>query len=91
MVIPYLTLSFAQPFIEIPREVAAEFFAQMNEIIRALNGIPRGSTVWKSLVSSWLVLPVRDWRFHYKIDPEAEKIVVMAAAKRQTDRERRSA
>ena len=85
MVVPYLTLSFSQPFIDLPRDIAAEFFAQMNDVMRTLNAIPRGSTTWRSLVSSWLVLPVRDWRFHYKIDAQAEKIVVMAAARRQRD------
>jgi hypothetical protein len=75
-----LTLSFAQPFIDVPREVGMEMFRRFDEIIATLNAIPRGSTVWQSLLTSWLVLQVRDWRFHYKIDAELDKVVVVAAA-----------
>src|SRR6266478_714438 len=33
--------------------------------------------------SSWLVLNVFDWRFHHRIDSEASKVSVMAAARRE--------
>jgi hypothetical protein len=82
--LPALTLTFAQPFIDVPRETAIELFALMDRVLHALNGIPRGSPIWESLVTSWLVLHVGDWRFHYKIDPDANKVVVMAAARRES-------
>ncbi len=75
-----LTLSFAQPFIDVPRDVGMEMFRRFDEIIATLNAIPRGSTTWESLLTSWLVLQVRGWRFHYRIDPEKNKVVVLAAA-----------
>jgi hypothetical protein len=75
-----LTLSFAQAFIDVPREVGMEMFRRFDEIIATLNAIPRGSTIWESLLTSWLVVQVGDWRFHYKIDPELSRVVVVAAA-----------
>jgi len=77
-------LSFAKPFIDVPREIAVELFRRMDEILHSLNAIPRGSEIWNSLTGSWLVLHVRDWRFHYKIDSAANKVVVMTAVQRKT-------
>lgn len=76
-----LTLSFAQPFIDVPRAVAIELLQKMDEIIATLNAIPRGSTAWQSLVESWLVLRIGDWRFQYRIEPERDKVVVLVAAR----------
>ena len=78
-----LTLTFAQPFIDIPRDIGEQLFARIGEIIETLNGISRGSTVWESLVESWLVLRIRDWRFHYRIDTHKNQLVVMAASRRE--------
>jgi hypothetical protein len=75
-----LTVGFAQPLIDVPRPVAIDLLAKLDEIRAALNAIPRGSTIWHSLLDSWLVLRVRDWRFQYRIDAPAGRIVVTAAA-----------
>jgi hypothetical protein len=83
--VPPLTLTFSQPFIDIPRAIAQELFARMDEILKTLNALPRESTIWRSLLESWLVLRIRDWRFHYKIDAETERVIVMAAARNEVE------
>ena len=80
-----LDLSFAQPFIDVPRDIGAKLFARMDEVIGSLNAIPRGSVLWESLTASWLVLHVEDWRFQYKIEPDTNKILVLAAARHQAN------
>jgi hypothetical protein len=79
-----LTLTFAQPFIDIPRRIGRDLFARMDEVLQTLNAIPRDSTIWSSLLASWLVLRIDEWRFHYRIDPDLNKVVVMAAARSRT-------
>jgi len=82
--VPALALTFAQPFDDIPSQVGMEFFARMDEVIRSLSAIPKGGTLWQSLTMGSLVLHVRDWRFHYRIDSDTNRVIVLAAAKRET-------
>ena len=77
-----LRLSFAQPFIDVPRDVGAELHRRMREIIASLESVPRSSAFWMSLGESWLVIRIQDWRFQYQIDLPADRVVVVAAAKR---------
>jgi hypothetical protein len=83
-IVPALALTFAQPFDDIPSQVGMEFFARMDEVIRSLSAIPKGDTLWQSLTMGSLVLHVLDWRFHYRIDPDTNRVIVLAAAKRET-------
>ena len=76
-----LTFGFAQPLIDVPRPVGIELFRKLDEIVATLNGIPRDSTIWRSLLESWLVLRIGDWRFQYRIDPERNRLMVLTAAK----------
>ena len=81
--VPPLRLSFAQPFIDVPRDIGAELLRRMREILASLEAVPRGSTFWKSLSESWMVVRVGDWRFQYRIDLPANTVQVVAAAKRE--------
>ena len=81
--VPPLRLSFAQPFIDVPREVGAELLRRMREIMESLEAVPRSSTFWKSLSESWLVIRVGEWRFQYRLDVPENRIQVVAAARRE--------
>lgn len=81
--VPPLRLSFAQPFIDVPREIGAELLRTMREILASLEAVPRGSTFWKSLSESWLVVRIGDWRFQYRIDLATNAVQVVAAARRE--------
>ncbi len=83
--VPPLRLTFAQPFIDVPREIGAELLRRMREILASLEAVPRGSTFWKSLSESWMVVRVGDWRFQYRVDVPANTVQVVAAARRQPD------
>jgi hypothetical protein len=67
---------------DVPAATREELTTQLQEISRSLPAIHSASPFWDSMRRSGLRLEIRGWEFGYRLDEQAERVVILYAVKR---------
>ena len=68
----------------VPSSIRVDLTDQLQEIGRSLPEIHSSSPFWDSLRRSGLRLEIDDWEFGYRVDEEAERLVILYAVRRRS-------
>jgi len=76
---------FRDVMVDVPAEVRARLRRSLEEIARAMDGIPPSSEMVASFAKSPMHLDLSGWRFLYKVERDNARLVVTAAAPAPSD------
>ena len=76
----------------VPSSIQNDLSDQLQEIGRSLPEVHSASPFWESMRRSGLRLEIDEWEFGYRLDEQAERLVILYAVRRGngSDGERRS-
>jgi hypothetical protein len=66
----------------VPAGTQDQLTGQLHEIGRSLPGIHSASPFWDSMRRSGLRLEIDGWEFGYRLDEQAERLVILYAVRR---------
>ncbi|HWE22803.1 MAG TPA: hypothetical protein VG496_02570 [Myxococcales bacterium] len=68
---------------DVPTSIRGHLSEQLQEIGRSLPAIHSASPFWESMRRSGLRLEIDDWEFGYRLDEQAERLVILYAVRRR--------
>ena len=66
----------------VPTSIQNELNQQLQEIGRSLPAIHSASPFWESMRRSGLRIEIDGWEFGYRLDEQAERVVILYAVRR---------
>jgi len=68
-----------KPLDKVPIQLIAELRARLSDIGTRLRSVPTDSRVWRTLGAGPWCLDIERWRFRYRVDVNARRLVVEQA------------